>query len=124
MTQRLRILVVEDEMTIAMMLEDMLAELGHEVVAVASRLPQARSLAESSDIDLAILDVNLGGEASFPAAHILQARHVPFFFATGYGATGIATEFADAVSLKKPYLIEHLREAIHSVHVRPEGGTR
>jgi DNA-binding response OmpR family regulator len=115
MTARLRILVVEDEMTIAMMLEDMLDELGHEVVAVASRLPQARSLAESCDIDLAILDVNLGGEPSFPAAHILRARNLPFFFATGYGTAGIEAEFADTLSLRKPYLIEHLRDAISRV---------
>jgi CheY-like chemotaxis protein len=115
MTQRLRILVVEDEMTIAMMLEDMLEELGHDVTAVASRLPQAQSLAETGEIDLAILDVNLGGEASFPAARLLQSRGVPFLFATGYGSAGIEAEFIDVEVLKKPYLIEHLRDAIGRV---------
>jgi DNA-binding response OmpR family regulator len=112
MTHRLGVLIGEDEMTIAMMLEDMLEELGHDVVAVAGRLPQALSLAETSGIDLAILDVNLGGEPSFPAAHALRMRQIPFFFATGYGAAGIDAEFADVMAIKKPYLIDHLREAI------------
>ena len=63
----LRILVVEDEMTISLLVEDMLTELGHEVVDLAMRLKQAEEMAATFDIDLAILDVNLDGHKSFPS---------------------------------------------------------
>lgn len=107
-----RILIVEDEMTIAMMLEDMLAELGHHAIAVAARLPQAMELATSCDIDLAILDVNLAGQPSFPVAAALRERHIPFVFATGYGVAGIDPDFADERVLNKPFLMAELGEAV------------
>lgn len=115
MSRPLRVLIVEDEMTIAMMLEDMLIDLGHHVVAVASRLPRALELAETADIDLAILDVNLSGQASFPAARLLHDRKVPLLFATGYGRLGIDLEFAAACVLSKPFRIDDLARAIAQV---------
>jgi CheY-like chemotaxis protein len=111
----LRVLVVEDEMTIAMMLEDMLDELGHCVVAVAMRLPRALALAGTAEIDLAILDVNLGGQSSFPAARTLRGRSVPLLFATGYGRTGIDAEFSHVYVLNKPFRIDDLAKAIAQV---------
>lgn len=112
MTAPVRILIVEDEMTIAMMLEDMLETLGHHAVAVAARLPQAMELAEACEVDLAILDVNLDGQTSFPVAEKLRERRIPFVFATGYGSAGIDPGFADVRVLKKPFLIGDLKDAV------------
>ena len=76
------ILVVEDEMLVAMMLEDMLTDIGYRVVK-ASRLTKAASLAATADIDCAILDVNLDGETSYPVANALRQRGIPFLFSSG-----------------------------------------
>jgi CheY-like chemotaxis protein len=108
----LRILIVEDEMTIALLLEDMVTELGHDVAAVAMRLPDALQAAQVADADLAILDVNLDGHRSFAVADALRGRGIPFFFATGYGAAGIAPEYAATLVLKKPFLQRDLEDAI------------
>src|ERR1700681_3198743 len=81
-----RVLVVEDEVIVGMLLEDMLEDLGCEVAAISTHLEQALHLARTLDIDLAILDVNLRGTQSFPVADVLSVRSVPFLFATGYGA--------------------------------------
>ena len=81
-----RVLVVEDEVILGMLLEDMLGELGCEVAAISTHLEQALQLARTLDIDLAILDINLRGTQSFPVADVLGVRSVPFLFATGYGA--------------------------------------
>ena len=102
-------------MLLAMNLEDMLVELGHEVVVIAVRLPQALALAAKSDIDLAILDLNLSGSLSFPVADVLRNRGVPFMFATGYGVQGITENYRSAYVLAKPYGIRELEKAIHSV---------
>ena len=100
----LRILIVEDEMVIAFMIEDMLVELGHEVVELAMRLPEALEAAERADIDLAILDVNLDGHRSFPVADILIRRAIPFAFATGYGAAGLDEGYRNRPVLVKPFM--------------------
>lgn len=110
-----RILVVEDEMMIAMLMEDMLVDIGHHVVAVAQNLRVALQLAEGGDFDLAILDVNLAGERSFPVAELLTRRGVPFMFATGYGAMGLDEAFRDTLTLNKPFQIEDLAEAVDKV---------
>ncbi|WP_082537240.1 MULTISPECIES: response regulator [unclassified Aureimonas] len=108
----LRVLVVEDEMMIAMLVEEMVQDLGHTVVGVAMRLETALELAREADIDLAVLDVNLGDAKSFPVAAILRARGIPFLFATGYGRKGIVEEFADSVVLNKPYQTTDLEKAL------------
>jgi CheY-like chemotaxis protein len=108
----LRILIVEDEATIAMLIEDMIMELGHEPYAIASRLGMAMEMAASGDFDLAILDVNLDGSTSTPVAHALQGRGIPFFFATGYGRAGIDPAFADSLVVGKPFIISDLAKAI------------
>ncbi len=114
-TKTWRVLIVEDEMLLAMNLEDMLQELGHEVVAVATRIPQALTFASSSDIDLAILDLNLSGALSFPVADVLRNRAVPFLFATGYGFQGLTENYRSEYVLAKPYVIRELEKAIASV---------
>jgi CheY-like chemotaxis protein len=73
-----RVLLVEDEAMIAMLLEDMLEDLGHELVRVANRLEDAVAAAGTEAIDLAILDLNLGGAPTYPAADALAERGIPF----------------------------------------------
>ena len=107
-----RILVVEDEMTIALMIEEMLADLGHEVAGLAMRLPQALETARAERLDLAILDVNLEGRSSYPVAAILESRGVPVIFASGYGSQGLDPAYRDRVTLTKPFFIDDLEEAI------------
>ena len=80
----LRVLVVEDEMMVSMLIEDMLSDLGCAVVGPASRLDEAMQLASSADLDCAVLDVNLGGQPIFPHDDLLRERGRPFAFATGY----------------------------------------
>ncbi|MFC7398400.1 response regulator [Chelatococcus sp. GCM10030263] len=112
MPGRLRILVVEDEATIAMLVEDMLLDLGHEVVGLAMRLPQAVQMAGSMDFDLAILDINLDGRRSFPVADVLATRGIPFFFASGYGSAGLEPPYNDQVTIRKPFEQRDLQRAI------------
>jgi CheY-like chemotaxis protein len=103
----MRILVVEDEMMVAMMLEDMLTDLGCDVIK-ARRVAKAIQLVAAGEIDGAILDVNLGGESVYPVAHELQERSIPFIFSSGYGAGGIAPEYRDRPTLSKPFLEKEL----------------
>ncbi len=110
--RRLRILIVEDEMLVAMNIEDMLIDLGHEVAGLASRLEPALALAREGDFDAAMLDVNLAGEQSFPVADLLRERGVPYLFATGYGVQGIAPEHRGAPVLQKPFRARDLEEAL------------
>ena len=104
-------------MMIAIMLEDMLADLGHEVVGLAQSVAGALALtdAKAGQFDLAILDINLAGERSFPVARRLAERGVPFLFATGYGVLGLEAPFQDAFTLKKPFQQEELARAIERV---------
>ena len=98
-----RILVVEDEMIVAMLFEDILAEVGATVVGPASRNARALELVAEGPVDAAILDVNLGSETTVPVAEALRARGVPFAFATGYGASGIPAGFEGTPCLPKPF---------------------
>ena len=98
-----RVLVVEDESMVAMMLEEYLDELGCIIAGSAARLHEALEMAGSLEIDMAVLDLNLAGEMSYPVAEILQARGVPVVFATGYGSSGLSGKFQGAPVLSKPY---------------------
>jgi DNA-binding NtrC family response regulator len=98
-----KILVVEDEMLVAMLLEDMVINLGHTIVGPALRLDAALTLVDAEVIDLAVLDINLAGEQSFPVAAKLAARGVPFIFASGYGAAGLIAPYETAPVLQKPF---------------------
>ena len=99
----LRVLVVEDEMMVSMLIEDMLTDLGCIVVGPAARLDEAIALAESEQIDCAVLDVNLGGQPIFPLADILRAKGAPFAFATGYGDAGLRDVDKGSPVLQKPF---------------------
>ena len=118
--RRLRVLVVEDEMLVAMNIEDMLLDLGHEVAGLASRLEPALSLARDGAFDLAMLDVNLAGEQSFAVADVLAARGIPFLFATDYGIKGIADQYRDRPVLQKPFRASDLGEALARIELRAD----
>ncbi|MFQ6556215.1 response regulator [Pseudomonas sp. Lb2C1-1] len=107
-----RVLVVEDEGAIALLIEEMLEEFGCEVVASVARLAAACEVAGSAQVDLAILDVNLAGERVFPVAEILRGRHIPFLFSTGYGASGLPAEYAGCPVLHKPFSQSELQQKI------------
>lgn len=97
-----RILVVDDEPLVAMLVEDLLLELGCEVVGPASTVAGALALVAAGGLSGALLDVNLAGELVYPVADALRAVGVPFAFVTGYGELGEAEAFRDAPVLKKP----------------------
>ena len=107
-----RVLVVEDEAVIAFALEDVLANLGCEVVGPAVRLMQALELAETATLDAAILDVNINQGRSYSVADELNKRGVPYVFATGYGAEGIDQRYASTLVLTKPYKQEDVHAAL------------
>ena len=110
-----RVFLVEDEMMVAMLVEDLVAELGHEVTASAAHLADAVQLARSDGFDVAILDLNLGGDRSFAVADILAERGVPFLFASGYGAGGLPPQHRAAVVIQKPFAVEDLSAALDKV---------
>lgn len=114
-TAKRRVLIVEDEYLVAMLVEDMLQGLGYEVATIASNIEAAKSAARDGEFDVAILDVNLNGAFSNPVADILAARNIPFVFATGYGKTGPHEGFAATPSLQKPFDEADLRRALASV---------
>ena len=98
-----KVLVVEDESLVAMLVEDLLLDLGFEVVGPAANAAQAIALALSRNLDFALLDVNLGeGQDSFGVADMLRVRRVPFAFVTGYGAGGVRPDLRDAPVISKP----------------------
>ena len=99
---------------IAMLVEDMLTDLGCVVVGIAGTVAKGLAMVGSSDmaLDGAVLDVNLGGEKVFPVAEALAARGVPFIFATGYGVAGVAAQYADTPVLAKPFQSQMLEQAL------------
>jgi CheY-like chemotaxis protein len=109
-----RILVVEDELMIRMLLEDMLGELGYTVAAEAARIEEALHAAKNADFDIAILDVNLNGQPISPVADALVARGMPFVFATGYGERGLPEPYRDRPTLKKPFQMEGLKQMLQT----------
>ena len=110
-----RILVVEDEMTVAMLIEDMVNELSYEISAVVPRLEDAMRLLDSDDFDIAMLDVHLNGKTVFPFAEELDKRGVPYLFATAYGGRGIPEKFQHHLVLEKPFGPLELGRALMSL---------
>lgn len=99
----LNVMVVEDEAIVSFMIEDMLLDRGCTAVWHASSVDEALNLLASRQPDLAVLDVNLGGELVFPVAKRLETAGIPFVFATGYGRNGILKDWADHAIVHKPY---------------------
>jgi len=113
-----RVLIVEDDAMISMMLQDLLEDMGCQVVSVASRLEEAQRKSEVDDFDVALLDVNLRGEHTFPVAEAMQQRQRPFVLTTGYATTILPDSLRAATLLQKPYrrldLATALWDAMHS----------
>lgn len=110
-----RILVVEDESIVAMLVEDVLTDLGAAVVGPASRVAEALGLVGAGGVDAALLDVNLAGETTTAVAEELGRRNIPFAFATGYGAAGLPPGFAGHPVLQKPFLERELHDMLARV---------
>lgn len=116
----LRLLVVEDEMLIALMIEEMLRDLGHAVVGPIGGVRPALQLLEerAAELDGAVLDVNLNGETVYPVADALRARDLPFVFVTGYDPTGIEGRYAAVPVLQKPFRPEQLGRLVSAAIAR------
>jgi CheY-like chemotaxis protein len=115
-----RVLVVEDEAVIAMLMEDLLDELGCVVVATVARPDQAIEVIETQAIDVAVLDVNLNGNNSYAIADTLIARDIPFLFATGYGDHGVKEDYQSHPILNKPFRINDLARNLSKVLQKAE----
>jgi CheY-like chemotaxis protein len=111
--QKPRILIVEDEAFIAVMLTDMLEELGYDVAATVSNVSQAKEFLVDAKVDIALLDVNVGSEKIDPVADLLAERACPFVFTTGYGQAGVPAAHARRAVLQKPFHIDDLAAALH-----------
>jgi CheY-like chemotaxis protein len=107
-----RLLVVEDEYLIRMLLEDMLADIGYQVTAAVGTVDEARQVAVSGVFDAAILDVNLDGQEIFPVADILAGRGLPFLFVTGYGEASLPQAYRGRPALQKPFQAERLKATL------------
>ena len=107
-----RILVVEDEPMIRMLLEGMLSDLGYTMTAEAGAIDEAVALAREAEFDAAILDVNLNGQPITPVVEILVKLGVPFVFSTGYDLRGVPEAYRTKPTLQKPFRAEALAQAL------------
>ena len=110
--QDFRILVVEDEALIGMLIEDMLSDIGCRNVEVAPSVEAALAALEKTEPHFAMLDVNLNGKRSFPVADALKSRDIPFIFLSGYGAQGIERPYSGAKVLQKPFQLAELETCL------------
>ncbi len=109
---RFRVLVVEDEALIGMLIEDALEDLGHEIVGPVGSLDEALELAAHEPLDFAILDVNIRGGYSYPVADVLLQRGLPMLMTTGYDASVLPDRIQEQRRLRKPFTVEQLEAEI------------
>ena len=102
-------------MMVLLNIEQALADFGCSAVSVAATVADALILVEGESFDVAMLDVNLGGRASYDVADALAMRSIPFVFSTGYGEHGIEARFGDRPVLRKPYSDRQLGAALASL---------
>jgi CheY-like chemotaxis protein len=117
----MRVLVVEDELMIRMLLQDMLDDLGHTLAGEAGGIDEALALARQAEFDIAILDVNLNGQPISPVVEVLIARGLPFVFATGYDLRGVPAAYRNHPTLQKPFQVEALARALEAIALKPAG---
>jgi CheY-like chemotaxis protein len=115
-----RVLLVEDEGVIVMLVGRMLESVGCTVVGVAARVNDALDKVANLVFDVALLDINLAGNVTYPVADALRARGVPFVFATGYGSAALKAELRGAPVLSKPYVLAQLIAALTKALEKPE----
>lgn len=113
-----RILIVEDESLLAMMVEDVLTDQGWDVTANVASLPAALRAVERGGFDIALLDVNIAGKEVFPVADALLQRGLPLVFATGYGSDGIRADLRHLPVVSKPFCPEGLVRTLFSAVTR------
>jgi CheY-like chemotaxis protein len=109
-----RVLIIEDETLIALLLEDMLTDLGCTIVGSASTVESAMEMLERAPPGVAVLDINLGGQKSYAVAEALANRGVPFVFSTGYADGRLETPWQSRPVLQKPFGQEQLAEALEA----------
>lgn len=107
-----RILLVEDSPVVAPFTKGLLEELGCEVVGPATNMAAARELAESEQLDAAIVDIRIRGEKAFPICEILGGRDIPFVLSSGYADWPTPEKWLDRPQLPKPYTIEDVEVAL------------
>ena len=108
------VFLVEDEVMIRMMVADMLEELGYKVAAEAGDINEALRLAQATEFDIAILDVNVNGKVISPVADLIREKGCPFIFATGYGSSGLPEQYRDRPALQKPFQLDALSKTIEA----------
>jgi CheY-like chemotaxis protein len=114
-----RVLVVEDEMLVLIMIEDMLADLGCKSVTSAATVDKALALIDAQYFDAAMLDMNLNGSESHPVAEALSARGVPFVYSTGNTGHGSRHDYSGRPVLKKPFKYEELVAILTRLKLAP-----
>ncbi|AZG86847.1 response regulator [Pseudomonas syringae pv. pisi str. PP1] len=107
-----KVLLVEDETMLAMLMEMLLEDLGFATAYHASTLNEGIEYARNGEYDLAILDINIIGGNSFPIAAAIADRGIPFMFCSGYGRLGIPETWLDRRCVAKPFSAEQLSEAL------------
>ena len=114
-----RVLVVEDEMLVLIMIEDMLADLGCQSVTSAATVDKALALIDAQAFDVALLDMNLNGNDSHAVAEVLSARGVPFVYSTGNTGQSVRDGYSDRPVLKKPFKYEELAAILARLKLAP-----
>jgi len=114
-----RVLVVEDEMLVLIMIEDMLADLGCKSVTSAATVDKALALINEQVFDVAMLDMNLNGNDSHVVAEALAARRIPFFYSTGNTSRILSDGYSDRPVLKKPFKYEELAAILTRLKLAP-----
>jgi len=109
------VLIVEDEAIISFLLEDMMADLGGATINLAANVDEALAVIDTRMPDLAILDLNLGGELSYPVAERLEAMAVPFVFTTGYGR--VDSKWSSKCIVQKPFDLAAMEQALRGALV-------
>ena len=115
----LRVLIVEDETLVAMLIEEYLVELGCNVAFSASRVAKAIKCLQTCLVDVAVLDVNVAGESISGLVETLKGRGIPFIFASGYGTRGIDARWSASPVLQKPFTGSDLRAALLALLEKP-----
>ena len=109
-----RVLFVEDEAMVSILIEDMLLDLGVEVVGPAARMDEALALAREANVEAALLDINVGGQFTYEVADILRGRGIPVIFSTGYGASALPDRFRTNPILHKPFDRDSFKTAVEA----------
>jgi CheY-like chemotaxis protein len=107
-----RVLLVEDDILVAMFVEEILNELGYELARDSRNVAEALIAVERGGFDIAILDVNIAGEKVYPVADALSAAGIPYIFSSGYGRASMPQPYASGLVVAKPYRLQDLESVL------------